>query len=141
MVHSKRRFGAGKDIWCEVKPLLAGLAVAAVITLVLLSLCALLFALIESIAQFLILPLSLIVCAVGCYIGTYVCVSIAKRRGILSGVIIGLSLFVILWIFSLFSADFGVGINSVLKLAVLLLSGCCAGYMAINGKSARKRRR
>lgn len=122
------------------RPAIIGLAAAVVISLVLCALFSFVFLIIKSVAESAILPFSLIAAGVGCFCGSYICAGQTKNRGVIYGMIIGISMFFFVWIAGLFFSGQYFGGYSMIKLIVLIAAGSAGGYIGANGKFARKKR-
>lgn len=128
----------GNLFWCAARPAVLGLLAAIAVSLTLCAVFALVFVIIESIAESAVIPLSLLAVALGCFLGAYICAALSRCRGIIYGAVIGFVLFVLLWIIGLFCSDSYFGTQSTIKLIVLIGTGCCGGYLGMGAKKKRR---
>ncbi len=124
-----------------VKPIGAGVVIAIAITLIIICIISIISSIIESIAKNAIGPLSLAAMIIGCFAGAYFCSRTNGKKGIIIGAIIGVLFFLIIFIFSCFSSGISLGDTAVIKFTILLISGCCGGYLGSNGRCGRKSKR
>ncbi len=135
MTHSK---GKCNTVWTLMKPLVVGLMAAFAVTLLLMAGVSLVFSILESISDSAILPLALMVAGVGCFIGSYICAAIMGSRGLICGAIIGTMMFTVIWVISVLCSKPVFGTENIVKIALLVMTGCGGGWL---GGQRRLRRR
>ena len=123
------------------RPAIIGLAAAIGSSLLMCVLISFLFSLAKSLAEAAVMPLSFAAVGAGCFIGAYICSSLTRSRGVIYGLIIGFSVFFLVWIAGLFFSGTFFGTASLIKLAVMLAGGGLGGYLGVSGAGSRKRRR
>jgi len=119
------------------RPVFIGLLIAFAVTMLLIAVFSLVFVIIEKITESAIIPLALISAAAGCFIGALLCSIITKCKGILYGFIIGLSMFVVIWLIGLFGSNSLFGTDTIIKFALLTISGIAGGWVGRSRKFSR----
>jgi|GEM_PF-6503110 len=131
---------SGNRIVAEVaRPALIGVLFSCVITAGLIAAFSLLFVLLETITESAVVPLALLSAACGCFAGAFLCAYLAKCRGVIFGAAIGVIMFLLICLVGLMGKDGLFGTETVIKLIMLLVSGCAGGYMG-SGCGRKKRK-
>ena len=125
-------------IWGMARPTIAGLLLSCGVTAGLIAAFSLVFVLLESIADSAVVPLALISAAIGCFAGAFLCAGMVHQRGMIFGAVIGLLMFILICLIGLMGSDGLFGTETVIKLLMLLISGCIGGYL---GSGYRRNRR
>ncbi|MCL2486423.1 MAG: TIGR04086 family membrane protein [Oscillospiraceae bacterium] len=133
-----RRDSAGA---MAARPAVIGLVAAVASSLVMCMLIAFVFSLAKSLAEAAVLPLSFGAVGAGCFLGAYACSRMTGRRGVAYGLIIGFSVFFLVWVAGLFFSGAFFGTASLVKLAVTLTGGAAGGYSGMTGTGGKRRRR
>ncbi len=123
-----------------VRPIVVGVLVSVVATLILVCIVSLVFSFIECIAKNAVAPLSIVAVAVGCFLGAYICAMSVGKKGLIFGAIIGAAVFLIIMIIGCFGSDFEFGVIAFIKFVIMVAAGCCGGYLGKNGRCSRKHR-
>ncbi len=123
-----------------VRPVVMGVVISIVATLIMVCIISLVFSVIECIAENAVAPLSIIAVGIGCFIGGYICAVSAGKNGLVLGAIIGAAVFFIIMIIGCLESDFKFGITALIKFAIMVLAGCCGGYLGVRSRYCRKRR-
>lgn len=121
-----------------VRPAALGLLVSFAVTMLLIAIFSLLFVIVKSIAESAIVPLALISATAGCFVGALVCVSLTRCGGVVYGAVIGLIMFIAIWLIGAFSSTALFGTETIIKF-VLLLAGGIAGGCCGRGRLDRRR--
>ncbi len=117
-----------------------GVAVSVVLILLVIGAASLIFSLIESIARFAVTPIAFAALALGCFAGGYTYGVSDGRNGVVCGAIIGAAVAFLVIITGFFDEGFHLGSIAFIKIAVMILSGCCGGYIGSNRRCCRKSR-
>lgn len=125
-------------LWEMARPTVVGLLLSCGVTAGLIAAFSLVFVLLESIADSAVVPLALISAALGCFAGAFLCASMVRHRGVIFGAVIGLMMFLLICLIGLMNSDGLFGTETVIKLLLLLISGCIGGYL---GSGYRRNRR
>lgn len=126
-------------LWDSARPALAGLLLSCAVTAGLIAAFSLLFVLLESITKSAVVPLALLSAALGCFAGAFLCAALVKRNGIIFGAVIGLMMFLVIVIVGLMGKDGLFGTETMIKLLILLISGCAGGYFGCSSKRNRRK--
>ncbi|MDR1565220.1 MAG: TIGR04086 family membrane protein [Oscillospiraceae bacterium] len=118
------------------KPILFGLVTSAVVCAFVSLLISVVVALLKAFSEYAVIPLAVLALAAGVFAGAWIAGKIAKRRGLLVGIVIALLSFVVLLAAGLVSSSAALSDLSWIKFIVLLISGAAGGYC-----SMRQRRR
>ncbi len=115
----------------RVRPVLVGVGVGLLVCFGLLMLMAMLVQAVD-VPRTAILPLAIAAAAVGAFVAGLVAAAMARRHGLLMGVVCGLVLFLLILLAGV-SRYAGVGgTTALLKLAVLVLAGGVGGVLGVN---------
>ncbi len=134
---SSNRFSRERKITC-VRPVALGVAVSIGVILIIICLTSALFSLLECIINVAVVPVTFLALILGCFIGGYFCAQKIGKRGLICGAVIGAAVSLIIFIAGCFASDFAIGESAILKFALMILSGCCGGYLGGNGRYGRK---
>ncbi|MBQ9993345.1 MAG: TIGR04086 family membrane protein [Clostridia bacterium] len=124
-------------IWGTARPLLVGILAAFAVTLALVAVFSLFFLIIEKVADSAIMPLALLSAAVGCFVGAYCCAMLTRKNGFMLGAIIGMAVFLIVWLIGMFCSDSIFGTNNAIKVILLTGVGGIGGYLGCGRKPRR----
>ena len=126
-------------VWGIARPLLVGILAAFAVTLALVAVFALFFLIIEKVADSAIMPLALLSAALGCFVGAYCCTSLTHSNGLIFGAIIGMAVFLIVWLIGMFCSDSIFGTNNAIKVILLTGAGGIGGYLGCGRRPRRQR--
>lgn len=142
MRHTKSRKNkkCGGSIFHLIKPALLGLAAAIVIAILFIVLFALIFVIMKCIVSSAIIPLSLFAIIIGCFVGAFVCACISRERGFIYGLLIGFTLFAVVYVLGLALGSGYFGTLAVIKLICLLAAGGFGGWCGSNRAHTKRRR-
>lgn len=126
-------------VWGAVRPALVGLLLSCVVTAVLIAAFSLSFVLLETIFDSAIIPLALISAAAGCFAGAFLCACLVRGKGILFGIVIGLLMFLAIWLIGVVCSNELFGSETAVKLLLLLLAGGAGGYLGSGYRSKRRK--
>lgn len=112
-----------------------GTAVGALAAAVLLLLLSYAFVVMKKIPQGAVMPLGVVLGAVGAFLGGYVSGRISKQKGLLFGVITGLVLYALLFLFGLILIKEPISTLSFVKMGAMLFFGALGGVLGVNKKT------
>ena len=142
------------------KPVLIGAGTAVACMLLIMAAVSLVTLLIKSVTHSSVLPLALAAAGIGCAVGGIVCARIVcarivcgriacargicagkRRAGMLYGALVGLAVFIVIWLAGLCFSSPVFGTENAVKLIVLVMCGCFGGYAgSVNGLLGSGRR-
>ncbi len=125
----------------SVKPVAACVVLSVVVTLIVICVISVIFALLESVAKNAVGPLSIAAAAVGCFVGAYVCAGIVHGNGLVIGGVIGFANYLFVFFVACFEPGFSFGSAAVIKLIIFVAAGCCGGYIGANRRCCGKKRK
>ncbi len=76
--------------------------------------------------------------AFGLFITSFCIAKKTKEKGFLIGFVLSVSIFVLITLITLLIGNSAFTLNSVFRLIIYLLSGCCGGIIAVNKASKKK---
>ncbi len=112
-----------------------GAAVGAIVSTVFLLLLSYAFVAMKSIPQGAVVPLGVAIGAIGAFFGGYTSGRISKQKGLLYGVVTALTLFALLFLFSLILVKEPISTVSFIKMGVMLFAGALGGILGVNKKT------
>lgn len=121
-----------------VKPVLIGAGAAVACMLIIIAAVSLVTVIIRNVTHSSVLPLALAAAGVGCAIGGLICARMVRKDYMLYGALIGLAVFVVIWLVGLCFTKPVFGTENAVKLIVLIMCGCFGGYAG--GRSKPRRR-
>ncbi len=124
-----------------IRPIAVGVVITIGITLVMVCIVSIVFSLLECVVKNAIDPISLASVALGCFVGSYICARSVGEKGVLAGAVIGIIIFLLILIISCFESDFKIKGIVIYKFIILIISGCCGGYLGRNGRYCGRRKR
>ena len=122
------------------KPFLVGLTAALAVSMLLVMTFAVVLVVMKSIVTSAVIPLSVVALMLGCFAGGWVCGSISRSRGLLYGLVIGLTVFVGAWVIGIAMGEDTFSLTVALKLVLLLLAGGCGGWIGSHRVKPSRRR-
>ena len=120
------------------KAVIWGTVIGAVVCMIILLLISFIFVKMQSVPEAAITPVAIVIVCIGAFVGGYFSARIKKNMGMAVGAITAMLMFVILLLIG--TACFGdnLGIVSLLRMAVMLISGAIGGILGVNKRKRRK---
>ena len=112
-----------------VRPVLIGAGAALACMLLIMAAVSLVTLMIRKVTTSSILPIALTAAGIGCLAGGFLCARLTKRGGVLHGALVGLAVFIVIWLAGLFFTRPVFGTENAVKLVVLVMCGCFGGYI------------
>lgn len=134
-MRSERAVRKDMQLVSSVRIVCWGVAIGAVVTVVLLLLLSYAFVIMKNIPHRAITPLGIALSAVGAFFGGYTSGRISKQKGLLFGVITSLALFALLFLFGLILIQEPITTVSFIKMGVMLFLGAVGGILGVNKKT------
>lgn len=121
-----------------MKAVVWGTIIGAAVCMIMLLLISFIFVKMQSVPEAAITPAALVIVCIGAFVGGYFSARIKKNMGMAVGAITAIVMFVILLLIG--TACFGdnLGIVSLLRMAVMLISGAIGGILGVNKRKRRK---
>ena len=76
--------------------------------------------------------------AIGVFFTSYFLAKSTKEKGCLIGFALGLFVFIMTLIISLFADDFSLSLNTLFRFIIYILTGCCGGIISVNKVNRKK---
>lgn len=121
-----------------IRPVCFGVGSALVVCLVLLFIFSFLMSKMD-ISASLISPITIAITAVTGFVSGFVCARITRKNGLVMGAICSAILFLIFWLFSAICLKEGISVLGIVKLVLLVVSGCLGGVLGVNKKERRRK--
>ena len=113
--------------------LLIGAAVGAAVSMMMLFLVAVVFAITKRLPQMAVIPIALVAAAIGTFVAGYVVGRIKKKNGYIYGLAEGILLFAV-WVLFSMSTGNSVTVLLLIRFGIMIVTGMLGGIVGVNRK-------
>lgn len=129
---------SGKPVLEALRAVVIGTVSGAVLCVVLLGACSLIFVSSENIPQSFLTPFVIALSVISAFFAGFITVKISRKRGLFYGLLSGMLLFALFLAAGLIAEHSAVSAASGTRLLIMAISGAIGGFTAVNKKTRIK---